>query len=74
MLEVTIQLVNATKERVYKEIVVATPNNAITSQKAQNLFLRIPYAVTRLSAPVKPMWGGKLAKGNRNISKTPTAP
>ena len=55
MLMATIQLENATTESVYREIVVATANKATTSQKAQNLFLRMPYAVTRLSAPVKPM-------------------
>ncbi len=55
MLMATIQLVNATTDRVYRDIVVATASRAMTSQKAQNLFFRMAYAVTRLSAPVRPM-------------------
>ncbi len=42
MLMATIQLVNATTDRVYRDIVVAIASRAMTSQKAQNLFLRMP--------------------------------
>ena len=48
-------------------------NNAATSHIAQNLFFRRPYAVTRLSAPVNPMCGGKLAKGSNTRNIMPTA-